>query len=99
MMTVLKRCAAVVVLGLAGCVTMPAEPEATGTDGETRDLIEERLATDSVTRSKMYAVDVQGTQARVRGTVRSEAERMRVLGVVRGTPGIESVVDQLRVAP
>ncbi len=85
-------------LAAAGCASLDAgapDPAA----GDLESAIVQRLAMDPVTRSGVFGVDASGGQVTVRGTVRSEIERMRVLGLIRGTPGVAGVDDRLRIVP
>lgn len=84
------------VAAVCGCATLDQPlPEATGNDLQSG--VTQRLAMDPMTGGNVYGVDVSGGQVVIRGIVRSEAERMRVLGLVRGTPGVTGVTDHLRV--
>lgn len=84
------------VAAVCGCATLDQPlPDASGADLGAD--ITQRLAVDSMTGGTVYGVDVSGGQVVIRGIVRSEAERMRVLSLVRGTPGVTSVVDRLRI--
>lgn len=81
---------------VCGCATLDQPlPEAVGNDLQSG--ITQRLAMDPMTAGSVYGVEVSGGQVVIRGIVHSEAERMRVLGLVRGTPGVTGVTDHLRV--
>ncbi|HMP75577.1 MAG TPA: BON domain-containing protein [Kiritimatiellia bacterium] len=92
-------CAVLVVLGLgaaAGCATLVTD-EFPSAESDLRAQVAQRLAMDPLTQQGLYRVEVDGGRVILHGTVSSEAERMRVLGVVRGTPGVSDVTDRLRL--
>lgn len=90
--------AAAGLLAGAGCASM--DSGAAGADtGDLRAMVLQRLAIDPVTRADVFGVEVQGDRVTLRGTVRNETGRLRALGLVRGTPGVASVDDRLRVIP
>lgn len=82
----------------SGCANLeaPGEPSR---DGDLRAVVLQRLTLDPLTSAGLYGVEVAGDEVILRGTVRSEAERMRVLSLVRGTPGVGRVTDRLRILP
>lgn len=92
---------AVTMMGLAclcGCASLD-EPAPDLSEGDLQSAVVQRLAMDPMTREGLYGVEVVDAQVTIRGTVHSETERMRVLSLVRGTPGVESVSDRLRIVP
>lgn len=82
---------------LAGCATTDGGAGESSADSELAASIRQRLSVDPAYRDQFFSVDVVGGDVTIRGTVRSEAERMRVLSIVRGTPGVTLVIDRLRV--
>ena len=95
----LSALAAALALGAAaGCATIETRPVDTP-DGGLRAAVAERLAMDPLTGQGLFQIDVDGDRVAIRGLVRSESERMRVLGLVRGTPGVNHVTDRLRLMP
>ncbi|MCS6771205.1 MAG: BON domain-containing protein [Kiritimatiellae bacterium] len=88
-------------VGAAGCATVEEAGRAVdGPAAADRDLsamIRHRIEMDSGLRGQMIGIDVAGGEVTVRGNVRNEAERLRLLGIIRGTPGVAVVHDQLRV--
>ncbi len=81
---------------LCGCATFDESESATPGD-DVRAAVVQRLAVDPLTRNNLYGVEVINGQVTIRGTVQSEAERMRTLSIVRGAPGVLSVTDRLRL--
>lgn len=85
-------------VGLIGCATLDeSAPTLAGND--LQSAITQRLSMDPITSGTLYGVEVVDGEVVIRGAVRSAAERMRVLGLVRGTPGVTSVSDRLRLVP
>lgn len=82
----------------AGCALLNSVKPAPAAD-DLRARVLQRLADDPISRSGVFGVELNGDVVQLRGTVRSAAERMRVLSLVSGTPGVASVEDRLRVIP
>jgi osmotically-inducible protein OsmY len=82
--------------GMIGCATNePAVQEAPSSDVQIAREAMNRLANDSVAGRYTFGVTVQNGVATVTGAVPDETFRLRVLGIVRGTPGVVEVVDRL----
>jgi osmotically-inducible protein OsmY len=81
----------------AGCAAPGGGPTMSEADAEIAARVAQRLAFDAGLRDQLYGIDVYGGEVTVRGTVSSEAERLRLIGVVRGTPGVTGVIDRLRI--
>lgn len=90
-------CAAAVALAVAGCATTDGGAGESSADSELAASITQRLSVDPTFRDQLFGVEVVGGEVTIRGTVRSEVERMRLLSTVRGTPGVTLVIDRLRV--
>lgn len=86
-----------VIMGLTGCATH--EPTLTQEVSSRDALIAreaiDRLNADSVTGRYAFNVIVQNGVATVEGAVPDESFRLRVLGIVRATKGVQQVVDRL----
>ena len=82
--------------GLAACATAGDGASGPGSDAELVALVRDRLGQDALTRQNTFSVTSSDGVVSVRGLVRNEAERARVMGVVRGTPGVTSVLDHLQ---
>jgi osmotically-inducible protein OsmY len=81
----------------AGCA-MPSKGTAiSNEDAEIAARVEQRLAFDAGLRNRIYDVHVSNGEVTVVGTVSSEAERLRLISIVRGTPGVTGVIDRLRI--
>jgi len=88
-----------VLLLAAGCTLFdqaPAEPEVTDDRAIARAVMS-RLSVDDITRSQGFGVRVERGIVTLYGSVPSEAARARALSIVRGTPGVIEVEDELRV--
>lgn len=95
---VLIAAVALAAVGLIGCATLDeSTPTLSGND--LQSAITQRLSMDPITSRTLYGVEVVDGEVVIRGTVRNATERMRVLGLVRGTPGVTSVSDRLRLVP
>ncbi|MCO5045014.1 MAG: BON domain-containing protein [Kiritimatiellae bacterium] len=81
---------------LGGCATFDESAVASG-GGDLQSIVVQRLSVDPMTRDNVYGVEAVNGQVTIRGAVQSEAERMRVLSIVRGAPGVLGVTDRLRV--
>ncbi len=68
-------------------------------NGSLTAKIKAKLALDDTVRARDIDVDTTGSTVTVSGTVRSAAERQRVLQLARETDGVTEDVDRIRVAP
>jgi len=66
---------------------------------KVRKSIEEALERRAEREAKRVWFQVEDGNVKVSGTVRSWAERETVIGAARGTPGVRSVEDKLRIEP
>lgn len=66
---------------------------------EVRKAIESALDRQAEREAEKIRVEVQDGAVKVFGTVTSWAEHQTVLGAAKGTPGVRSVEDKLRVEP
>jgi osmotically-inducible protein OsmY len=66
-------------------------------DGQITAKIKAKMALDDTVKALDVNVDTNGTTVTVTGQVGSEAQRTRVLQLVRETQGVKEVVDRLRV--
>ncbi len=67
------------------------------TDGEIEERIAQRLQQRETLRDADVNVEVAAGVARLTGTVQSQADRLTALTLTRGTEGVKSAVDDLRV--
>lgn len=58
--------------------------------------VQDRLLADGVTRRTPIGISVQDGIVTLTGVMPNPGERARTISVVEGTPGVKSVVDQLR---
>lgn len=80
---------------VSGCASWPAS-EPPDADRALARLVQDRLGQDAVVGRNAYVVASAGGQVTLSGVVRNESERARVVGIARGTPGVQDVVDRLR---
>lgn len=81
---------------LVGCATYaPPSQETSTSDAQIAREAMNRLAADSVAGRYTFTVTVRNGVATVEGSVPDEAFRLRVLGIVGGTPGVTQVLDGL----
>lgn len=66
---------------------------------KVRKSIEDALERQAEREAKRFWFEVQDGAVKVFGTVRSWAEREAVIGAAKGTPGVRSVEDKLRIEP
>ena len=66
---------------------------------KVRKSIEDALERQAEREAKHVWLEVQDGDVKVLGTVRSWAERQAVIGAAKGTPGVRSVKDKLRIEP
>jgi osmotically-inducible protein OsmY len=82
-----------------GCSTLPAGSNETlqaPSDSQLGRDVMSRLEQDSLAGRHTFGVIAKNGEVTIRGAVPNEGLRVRVLGIVRGTPGVVSVVDELR---
>lgn len=80
-----------------GCATYTPPPISAAIDADTqlvKDVVG-RLSEDGVTERYTFGVTAQGGIVTVQGAVRDELTRQRVLAIVKGTPGVQGVVDRM----
>lgn len=80
-----------VVMNLIGVKPPAADP------ARVRKSIEDALERQAEREASRVWLEVQDGAVKVFGTVRSWAERQAVIGAVKGTPGVRSVEDELRI--
>ncbi|HZS47403.1 MAG TPA: BON domain-containing protein [Blastocatellia bacterium] len=66
-------------------------------DSTTTNNIKSELAKDTTLNGRDISVDTDNGVVTVSGTVNTEAERMRVVQIARGTEGVKRVDDKLEV--
>jgi osmotically-inducible protein OsmY len=67
--------------------------------GKVRKSIEDALERQAEREAKRVWFEVHDGEVKIFGTVRSWGEREAVTGAAKGTPGVRSVEDRLRVEP
>jgi osmotically-inducible protein OsmY len=67
--------------------------------GDVRQAIEGALDRQAEREAKQIQVEVRDSEVTLSGTVHSWAERQATLGAAKGTPGVRSVQDRLRIEP
>jgi len=82
------------VKGVTNLITVKVRP----TPAELKDKIEKALVRSAQLDAKQIQVDVQGSKAILKGTVRSWAEREEAERTAWAAPGITQVEDQLQVS-
>lgn len=82
------------VKGVTNLITVKTRP----TPIELKDKIEKALIRDAELDAKKIEVDVQGSKAILKGTVRSWAEREEAERTAWAAPGITQVEDQIQVS-
>lgn len=80
-------------LALAGCAGL--DVASGGTDADLASAALDRLAQDSVVGRLPVGVRVDQGVATVSGALQDAGARARALSIVRGTPGMRGVVDDL----
>lgn len=93
---VCAACAALLAIA-AGCAAPGGAAAMSEADADVAARVAQRLAVDPALRDQLFGIDVAGGEVTIRGTVRSEAERLRLISAVRGTPGVTGVNDRLRI--
>jgi osmotically-inducible protein OsmY len=66
---------------------------------DIRDALEAALQRHAARDAKRISIDISDGRVSLSGTVHSASERQAVVGAARATPGVQAVVDQLRVEP
>lgn len=66
---------------------------------DVREAIEEALERQAEREARRISLDVSDDQVSITGVVHSWAERDAVIGAAKGTAGVRSVADHLRVQP
>ena len=61
--------------------------------------IKAKMALDDTVQARTIGVNTEGSVVTVSGTVRSDAERTRVVALARETEGVTNVVDRLQIKP
>ena len=82
------------VVGISNEITLRAKVQA----GDLSRKIEEALARQARREAKHIQVDVDGTTVKLSGTVHSWQEREAAQGVAWSAPGVQVIVNELRVA-
>ena len=82
------------VKGVTNLITVKVRP----TPAELKDKIEKALVRSAQLDAKQIQVDVQGSKATLKGTVRSWSEREEAERTAWAAPGITQVEDQLQVS-
>ncbi len=83
---------AVALLVGAGCASLSGE--ALIGDAAVEAEAQARLSGDTLAGRTPVGVSVQGGVATVTGSLRDAGEKARVLAIVKGTPGVTSVIDR-----
>lgn len=66
---------------------------------DVQEAIEDALERRAEREAKRIKLDIQNGKVSLSGVVHSWPERQAVIGAVRGTPGVRTVEDHLRIAP
>jgi len=66
---------------------------------DVRQAIEDALDRQAEREARQIRVEVRDSEVTLSGTVRSWAERQAAIGAAKGTPGVRSVQDGLRIEP
>ncbi len=77
-------------------VAEPAQPAVKANDAEIKQTVSARVD-DDVIKDADIDVEVSGGVVRLTGTVERQTDRLRALTSARSTPGVRSVVDELRI--
>ena len=81
------------VVGISNELTLRVRPRATDLSRKIRDA----LTRQALREAKHIQVDVDGTTVKLSGTVHSWQERAAAQGVAWAAPGVDAVVNELRV--
>jgi len=79
-----------------GCKALDAMRPAAGSDDAIALSVLDRLQEDNVTAAASFDVQVQDGVVTISGPFYSEVIHLRALSVVRGTPGVTEVRDEMR---
>ncbi len=99
-MTILMIPFLVFIILSSGCRTAPVYDHTTERNVERADHqlavnVLNRLRDDDITGRHTFSATAENGVVTVYGSVPDQSVRMRVKGVVEGTPGVESMVDRL----
>ena len=67
-------------------------------DEQIEHAIEDRIGSEAALRNSDVDVEVEAGVARLKGTVNSRSDQVMALTVARSTPGVQRVIDELRLA-
>ena len=67
-------------------------------DDQIESSIEKRIGNESALSDSDIDVEVEAGVARLSGTVESRSDQVMALTVARATPGVQRVIDDLRLA-
>jgi osmotically-inducible protein OsmY len=67
-------------------------------DDAVEDSIEKRIGSDASLSDSEIHVEVEAGVARLTGTVKSRSDQVAALTIARATPGVQRVIDDLRLA-
>lgn len=67
-------------------------------DDAVEDSIEKRIGAEAALSDSDIDVEVQAGVARLTGTVKSRSDQVAALTIARATPGVQRVIDDLRLA-
>jgi outer membrane murein-binding lipoprotein Lpp len=85
---------------LSGCASLQGADDVEGdaslvSDRALASEVNDRLRMDRQTTKYTIGVSVEDGIVTLTGPVREAAARMQAIGIVRGTPGVKGVVDQM----
>jgi osmotically-inducible protein OsmY len=83
---------------LPACSTAPVDPgsaDASTTDSDIEDDVQDRLRQDDMTGRYPLSVTSEEGVVTLTGFVPTEAARMRAVSVTRGASGVKGVIDNL----
>lgn len=90
-------CAVALGFLVVGCASPIDEKAGSPSDADIVAQVSQRLAVEPAFRERLFNIEASDGSVTIRGIVSSEAERMRLLSIVRGTPGVANVIDRMRV--
>jgi osmotically-inducible protein OsmY len=67
-------------------------------DEQIEHTIKDRIGSEAALKDSNVDVEVKGGVARLKGTVASRSDQVAALTVARSTPGVQRVIDELRLA-
>jgi len=85
--------------GVRAVMNLIAVKGPTVDSARVRKAIEDALERQAEREAKRFGFEIQDGNVKVFGTVHSWAERLAVIGAARGTPGVRTVEDKLRIEP